>query len=147
MKSLSKNKKAYFDYEVLENFSAGIVLSGAETKSCRLGRVQLKGSYLTPAKTELFIEKLHISPYQAVNQSNYNPLRKRKVLLTRKEINKIIAKLEEKGVSAVPLEMYLDKNLIKLKIGLCRGKKKYDKREALKKKSVDREVKRVLKRF
>lgn len=141
--TLSSNKKAFFDYEVLEKYEAGIVLTGAEVKSCRLGRINLKGSYVKSDGFALFVEKLHIGPYQQNNQKDYNPLRKRKLILKEKELNRISAKLNEKGLTVAPLSVYLKNNLIKVEVGLCKGKKKHDKREAMKKKDLNRRMKRI----
>jgi SsrA-binding protein len=144
MKIISKNKKAFFDYEILEKALAGIVLIGSEVKSVRNGNVNLKGSFVVPHKTELFVENMHISPYQAANQVDYNPLRKRKLLLKEKEISKLIKGFDIKGQTIVPLEIGLEGRSIKLLIGLCRGKKVYDKRDTIKKRELDREFKKNL---
>lgn len=146
MPSLSKNKKAYFDYEVLETFEAGIELLGSEVKSIKKGQANLKGSFVSFKNNELFTENLHVSKYKYSTQE-LNPLRKRRLLLKSKEIDKIIAELNSKGIAVIPLELYTKRALIKIKIGICRGKKKYDKREDLKKKAQQKEIKQALKRF
>lgn len=146
MPSLSKNKKAYFDYEVLETFEAGIELFGSEVKSIKKGQANLKGSFVSFKTNEIFTENMHISKYKYSTQE-LNPLRKRRLLLKSKEIDKIIEQLSNKGIAVIPLELYTKGALIKIKIGICRGKKKYDKREDLKKKAQQKEIKQALKRF
>lgn len=146
--SYSKNRKAYHDYEVLETFEAGIVLNGDEVKSIKAGRAQLKGSYVDISdKLEAFIREAHISRYENSSRKEHDPTRKRKLLLNRKEIEKIALKLDQKGLTAIPLELYPKKGLIKLKIGLCRGKKLYDKRASLKAKDQERNIKQQLKNY
>lgn len=146
-KILAKNKKAFFNYEILADFEAGIKLMGSEVKSCRLSNINLKGSYVTPRNEELWLENVHISQYKFANQNNHDPFRKRKLLLNRKEINKILAESSTPGITIVPLEMYLKHGLVKVKIGICRGKKQHDKRHDLKQKAQKMEIKRALKRF
>ncbi|PIQ77895.1 SsrA-binding protein [Candidatus Peregrinibacteria bacterium CG11_big_fil_rev_8_21_14_0_20_46_8] len=142
---LAKNKKAWFDYEVLEKLEAGIMLSGAEVKSAKAGRVQLKGSHVTIEGGRAWLEKAHISPYDFARGQEYNPNRRRQLLLHKKELLHLAGLLNEKGIALVPLELYLKKQLIKLSIGVCRGKKKYDKRHDLKKKAMQKEVAQSLK--
>lgn len=141
------NKKAYFDYEVLETLEAGVVLKGYEIKAIRQGKINLKGSYVTVSNNEVWTENIHIGAYQPKNQPDYDPKRKRKLLLKRKEIDRLTGILDTKGVTAIPLKIYLSRNFAKMTLGICRGKKKYDKRDALKKKAVDLEVKRALKNY
>lgn len=143
---IAKNKKAYFDLDILDTFDAGIVLQGGEVKAIRQNKINLKGSFISTNGKDVFAENIHISPYQAKNQPSYNPKRKRKILLNRKEINKLIGTLNGKGVTVVPLEIYFKRNLIKVKIGIGQGRKKYDKRALLKKKAQDLEIKKALKR-
>lgn len=143
--TLAKNKKAYHDYEVLETFEAGIRLSGPEVKSLREHKANLKGSFASIWKGEMFADNIHISPYRFAPDSSYNPTKRRKLLLHQKEILKIGTKINEKGTTIIPLEIYLKGSLIKVKIGLCRGRKLYDKREMLKKRDQDMEVKREMK--
>lgn len=143
---IAKNKKAYFDLEILDTFDTGIVLQGCEVKAIRQNKINLKGSFISTDGKDIFVENIHISPYQAKNQPDYKPKRKRKLLLNRKEIDKLISTLNEKGVTIVPLEVYFKRNLIKIKIGVGRGRKKYDKRALLKKKAQDLEVRKALKR-
>lgn len=145
---LSQNKKAYVDFEVLEKMEAGIELTGGEVKSIRASHANLKGSYIEISnKEEAFTRNIHISPYKNAPQADYNPTRKRKLLLHKKEIHKLMGKMEEKGITAVPLDFHLSNNRIKLMIGICRGKKKHDRRDELKKKSQDLEIRRSLKKY
>ena len=148
MKIVAKNKKAYFDYEILTKYEAGIILLGTEIKSVRAGNVNLKGSYVVEKNAEIWAKDIHISPYKFAQTAEYNPLRQRKLLLSKKEIQQITDKLHEKSVSAVPLEFFLSKKgLAKLTIAIVRGKKKYDKRETLKQKDIDREIAHKLKQY
>lgn len=147
MPSLSKNKKAFHDYEILDTYEAGIVLLGPEVKSCKASNCNLKGSYVDiDSKHEVWMNEAHISPYKFANKNNPDPTRKRKLLLNEREILKILKILNETGVTCVPLEMYTKAGMIKVKIGLVKGKKLYDKRADLKKKSQDIDIARALKR-
>lgn len=140
-----KNKKAYFDYEVLDTFEAGIKLKGYEIKAIRDHRLNFKGSFISVWHGEAFLEKMHIGLYKHAVIPDHNPLRRRKLLLKKKEISKIAGFLGQKGFTIVPLEVYLKNHLAKVKIGIGRGKKKYDKRESIKKKEQDRELAKTLK--
>ncbi|MCM3708188.1 MULTISPECIES: SsrA-binding protein SmpB [Bacillaceae] len=142
-KMVAQNKKAYHDYAIEETYEAGIVLQGTEIKSIRAGKVNLKDSYARIQNNELFLFGMHVSPYEQGNRYNHDPLRTRKLLLHRKEISKLIGESKEVGYSIVPLKMYLKNGYAKVLIGLARGKKKYDKREDLKKKEAKREVERA----
>jgi SsrA-binding protein len=143
MPVLVKNKKAFFDYHILEKMEAGIVLLGKEVKSVRQGKASLVGSYVSIDDNECFLVNAHISPYQPNNTpQDYDPRRKRKLLLSRKQIDYLSGKKKERGISIIPLSVYTKKRLIKLEIGVGRGKKKYDKREALKRKTIDRDLRR-----
>ncbi len=144
-KIITKNKKAYHDYEILEKLEAGIILSGPEVKSAKTGHINLKGSYVIISNEEAHLLNSHIAPYKFANLSDYNPTRTRKLLLHNKEINHLIGKLQTKGISLVPLQVYIKNNLIKIEIGVARGKKKYDKREDIKKKEAKRKIQRALK--
>lgn len=139
---IAKNKKAFHDYEVLETFEAGIRLTGAEVKSCREHRVNLKGSYIHIFKEQAFTENVHISPYRFSSEEQ-NPTKRRKLLLHKKQIIQLESKQNEKGVAIVPLEFYFKGSLIKVKIGVCRGRKLFDKREVLKKRSQNLEIARA----
>lgn len=142
-KMVAQNKKAYHDYAIEETYEAGIVLQGTEIKSIRAGKVNLKDSYARIQNNEIYLFGMHVSPYEQGNRYNHDPLRTRKLLLHRKEINKLIGESKEVGYSIVPLKMYLKNGFAKVLIGLARGKKKYDKREDLKKKEAKREVERA----
>jgi SsrA-binding protein len=146
MKLLTKNKKAYFNYQILETFEAGIVLEGQEVKSVKQDQINLKGAYVTIANHQAYLLNAHIAPYKFANLSDYDPRRTRKLLLHKKEIDYLIGKSKEKGITILPLKVYLKKGFVKLEIGIARGKKKYDKREAIKKREAQREIQRVLKR-
>lgn len=139
---IAKNKKAFHDYEILEQLEAGIRLTGPEVKSCREHRVNLKGSYIHIFKEQAFTENVHISPYKFAAEEQ-NPTKRRKLLLHKKQIIQLASKQNEKGVAIVPLEFYFKGSLIKVKIGVCRGRKLFDKREVLKKRSQDLEVARA----
>lgn len=145
--SLSKNKKAFHDYEILEGFEAGIVLEGEEVKSIRSGQVNLKGSFIDTFKEDAFLNEAHIPRYKFSSNKDYNPVRRRKLILHKSEIAKIDQAISQKGVTAIALELYLKKGLIKVSVGICRGKKLFDKRATLKKHDVDVEIKRQLKDF
>ncbi|MFA6918123.1 MAG: SsrA-binding protein SmpB [Candidatus Gracilibacteria bacterium] len=145
--SLVKHKKAFHDYEILEAYEAGIVLTGEEVKSIRAGQINLKGSFVDTFNEEAFLNGAHVSRYKYTANKAYEPTRKRKLILHNKEILKIGESINQKGVTAVPLEIYLKKGLIKVSIGICRGKKLYDKRESLKKRETEREIQRQLKRL
>jgi SsrA-binding protein len=151
VENISKNKKALVDYEVLETFEAGIVLAGPEVKSIKGNDVNLKGSFIDSSfakgKYELWVNGMHVSPYKFAQNNELNPTRKRKLLLNKKEIITIVKTLNEKGMTCVPLEIYLKGGLIKVKIGIVRGKKNYDKRNDLKKKAQNLEVSKALKKY
>lgn len=143
LKSIAKNKKAWFDYEIFEQFEAGLVLLGWEVKSIRAGRAQIKESHITIRKGELWCIYSHISPLNtASTHVETDERRRRKLLLNKKEINKLVGAIERKGFTIVPLEMYWKNNKIKIKIALAKGKKKFDKRADLKEKDVKRNLQR-----
>lgn len=147
MKTLAKNRKAFADYEILEKFEAGLALAGPEVKSIRAGRVNLKGSFADiDSKGELWVNEMHVSPYKFAHDRTLDPTRKRKILLHKREIEKIDVAINQQGVTCVPLSLYLKKGLIKIKIALVRGKKQYDRRRELKKKAHNLEVARALKK-
>jgi SsrA-binding protein len=136
------NKKAYYDYEILEKFQAGLVLTGQEVKSLRTRGISLSGTYVEIKGGEIFWVGANIPPYQPLNvDKNYDPQRKRKLLLNREEINYLMGKTKEKGLTLVPLSVYTKTYKIKLEFGLARGKKKFDKRESIKKREVERKIK------
>jgi len=138
-----KNKKAWYEYLLMEEFTAGIVLTGTEIKSIRDGKVNLTDSYCTFSGDELFVVNLHIAEYKYGNQFNHEPKRPRKLLLNRRELRKIQGKAKDKGVTVVPVELFInDDGLAKLMIYIARGKKTYDKRETLKNKDQKRQIER-----
>ena len=143
------NKQATFNYEILDKFEAGIVLRGYEAKVIKSGQANLKGSYITvkrDPKSELWLMKAHVSKYKyAGTLPNYDPERPRKLLINKKEMKSLVGKLEQKGLTIVPLRMYTIRNLVKVQFALAKGKKQYQKKADLKKKDVDREIRRTLK--
>lgn len=143
-KVIAENRKARHDYFILESLEAGIALTGTEVKSMRAGRVNLKDSYIFIQNNEAFIEGMHVSPYEQGNRFNVDPLRKRKLLLHKKEILKLRAKTQEQGLGIVPLKLYFKDDKVKIEIAIVRGKKLYDKRATEAKKSAEREIHRVL---
>ena len=147
IKLIASNKKAYHDYFIDEVFEVGIVLTGTEIKSVRLGHVNIKESYCRLRQGEVFIDGMNISPYEFGNRENVESLRARKLLLHRSEINKLSRKVDERGYSLVPTKIYLKGGRAKLEIGLARGKKQYDKRETLKRQQADREASRDMREF
>lgn len=142
---IAQNKKARHDYTVLETFEAGIVLQGTEIKSIRQGRINLKDGFARVRNGEVFLHNVHISPYEQGNLFNHDPLRTRKLLLHKKQIQKLIGETKNTGVTLVPLKVYLKDGYAKVLIGLAKGKRSYDKREALKRKDIDRQIQRTLK--
>ena len=146
IKIIAQNKKARFDYFILDTFEAGIVMTGTEVKSARLGKVNLKESFARIDNEEVYILNMHISPYEYGNINNHEPTRTRKLLLHKREINKLIGKTKEKGLALVPLKIYFKNGKCKVEIGLGKGKKLYDKREDIKQKDTAREVEREMRR-
>ena len=144
IKLIASNKKAYHDYFIDEVVEAGLVLQGTEVKSLRLGHVSLKEAYCRIKGGEVFVENMHILPYEQGNRENHDPLRVRKLLLHASEIAKLIRKAEEKGLSLIPTRIYFKDSRAKLEIGVARGKKLYDKRETLKRKQFEREADRAI---
>lgn len=144
IKIATENRKARHEYHIHEILEAGIVLTGTEVKSLRAGKANLKDSYGRIENTELFLHNLHISPYEQGNRFNHEPLRKRKLLLHRAEINKLIGKVKEKGFTLIPLKIYFTHGLAKLELALATGKKLYDKREDQANRDAKREVDRAL---
>jgi SsrA-binding protein len=144
-KDMAKNKKAFHDYIIEETYEAGIVLTGTEIKSIRKGKVQLKDSYARIHQGEVFWWNGHIAPYEQGNRYNHEETRTRKLLLHRKEINKLIGKVKEEGYSLIPIRIYLKNGFAKMELALAKGKKNYDKRQSLKEKDAKRQIDRVLK--
>ncbi len=147
MKVLALNRKASFNFDLVETFEAGIALLGSEVKSIRDGRISLKESFAEIKNGEAFLVGAHISPYEAANRFNHDPLRERKLLLHRREIKRLLGKIKEKGYTLVPVRVLLnDKGRVKVEIALARGKKLYQKKEAIKARDVEREIRAELKR-
>ena len=144
-KTIAQNRKAYHDYFVLETYEAGIELFGTEIKSIRAGRVNLKDSFCSVDDGEMYAIGMHISPYEQGNRFNRDPMRKKKLLLHKKEINKLFAESQQQGLSIIPLQLYIRKGRAKLQIGLCKGKMMYDKRAVQAKKDSDRAIERAMK--
>ena len=145
IKVIASNKKAYHDYFVDETYEAGIELFGTEVKSVRQGHCSVKEAFIRADKGELYVLGMHIDPDEKGNIFNEDPLRTRKLLMHRSEINKLMGKITEKGYTLIPLQVYLKGSLVKVQVGLCRGKKLYDKREDLAKKTQRRELEREFK--
>lgn len=144
IKVISTNKRATFDYELLERFEAGLALTGTEIKSVRANQVSLLRSYVHPRDDELWLLDANISPYVHGNRDNHEPTRPRKLLLHRREINRILTNLAQKGLTVVPIRLYLKNGRAKVEIALARGKHKFDKREDMARRDADRQVERAL---
>ena len=147
IKTIANNKKAYFDYFVLEKYETGIELFGTEVKSIRQGHCSIKEAWIGIEKGEMYIYGMNVSPYEKGNIFNREPLRVRKLLMHKIEIRKIGAKLQEKGLTLIPLQVYFKGSLVKVEVGLCKGKKNYDKRDAIAKKETKRNIDRELKNY
>ena len=145
IKLISNNKKAYHDYFVDEEYEAGIELTGTEVKSVRAGKINLKDSYISCKTGEAFIIGMHISPYEQGSRFNHDPLRTRKLLLHKREINKLIGLTSQDGYTLIPLKLYFSGQYIKIAVGLCRGKKNYDKRAAMAERDAKRNIDRAMK--
>ena len=143
MPDLVRNKKAFHDYQVLEKFEAGIALVGTEVKSCRASNASLDEAYVRPEGTELFLVDAHIAPYEQGGRDNHEPRRPRRLLMHRNEIRRLIQNVNAKGLTLVPLRLYLVHGLVKLQVGLCRGKQKADRRQDMRKKQSDRELRNL----
>ena len=146
MEIVSTNKKARFNYEIIEKIEAGIALKGTEVKSIRNRNVSIGESYAQIKDDEVFLHNLHITLYEQGNRENHDPIRVRKLLLHKHEIKKLVAKTQQKGLSLVPLSIYLRKGKIKVELATGRGKRLVDKRESIKKKTIEREIERIVKR-
>lgn len=145
-KVVATNRKAYHDYFIQETYEAGISLLGTEVKSLREGKVNLKDSYVIVKNNEAFLLNCHISPYSHGNIQNHDPLRTRKLLLHKREINRLWGALSQKGLTIIPLKVYFKKGKAKVEIGLAKGKRKYEKRESIRKKEARREIERYLRK-
>ncbi len=136
---ITENRKAFHDFTILESMEAGIALKGTEIKSIRQGKVNLRDGFARIVKGEVFLFNVHISEYTHGNINNHNPLRDRKLLLHKKEIDRLIGKMNKGGLALVPISMYFKNGRVKVQLGICKGKKKFDKRESIKKKDLARE--------
>jgi len=143
IKVIAQNKKARHDYFIEETYETGIVLTGTEVKSIRLGKVNLKDSYADIKNGEVFLHNMHISPYEKGNIFNPDPVRSRKLLLHRREINKLIGLVQQKGLTLVPLQVYFSRGKVKILLGVARGKKLYDKRADSAKRTAERDIERA----
>jgi len=143
-KEIARNRQAFHNYEIIEKFEAGLVLTGTEIKSAREGRVALKDAYGIVKSGEIWLLNCHISPYSHGNYANHDPLRTRKMLLKRSEINRLIGRTTERGLTLVPLRMYLKDGRLKCELALAKGRKTHDKREVARKKTIDKETKQAL---
>lgn len=146
-KPVAQNKKAYHDYFVLEKYEAGIELFGTEVKSIRQGKLNLKDAWCSIENGEIFVKGMHISPYEQGNIFNRDPIRPRKLLMHKKEIMRLLGTTKQQGLTLIPLSVYFYKGRAKLEIGLCKGKKLYDKRETAAKKEAQRKIERSIKNF
>jgi SsrA-binding protein len=147
MKVVATNKTAYHNYEILENFEAGISLVGSEVKAIREGRISLKESYAEVRDGSIVLVKCHISPYEAANIFNHDPLRVRRLLLHKREIRRLTGKIRERGLTLVPTKvLFNDRGKVKIELGLARGKREYEKRDVLKKRDTDREIRAEIKK-
>lgn len=146
-KTVVTNRKAFHNYHIGDSIEAGIVLTGTEIKSIRAGRVNLGDSYVKPEKGELWLLNAHIARYEAGSYMSHEPTRPRKLLLHRKEIDILSGKIEEKGLTVVPLKLYIKDSIAKLEIASARGKKMYDKRESIARRQMEREIGRTMKRY
>mgnify|MGYP001146692171 CR=1 FL=1 len=147
MRTVASNKQAFFNYEIIDRLEAGIALFGSEVKSIREGRVSLKDCYAEIRNAEVFLLHMNISPYEPANRFNHEPLRERKLLLHRQEIKRLIGKIREKGYTLVPTKVVLnEKGRVKVEIALAKGKRTYEKKQAIKERDIEREMRAELKR-
>ena len=147
MKTVATNKTAYHNYEILESFEAGVALLGSEVKAVREGRISLKESYAEVRGGDIVLVKCHISPYEAANIFNHEPLRERRLLLHKREIRKLTGKIKERGFTLVPTKvLFNDRGKVKIEIALVRGRREYEKRDVLKKRDTDREIRAEIKK-
>lgn len=144
-KLIAQNRKARHDYTVIDTIEAGMVLQGTEIKAIRNGRMNLKDGFARVRNGEVFLHNVHISPYEQGNLFNHEPLRTRKLLMKKKQIERLIGETKNAGITLVPLKVYIKNGYAKVLIGVCKGKKSYDKREDLKRRDINREIERTLK--
>lgn len=144
LETVARNKKAYHDYFVLESFEAGIELFGTEVKSVRQGKINLKDAWCSIEDGEIFVNGMHISPYEFGNIFNRDPVRKRRLLMHKREINRLFGQTKQQGLTLIPLSAYFNRGRLKIQVGLCKGKKNYDKRESIARKDAEREAAREL---
>jgi SsrA-binding protein len=136
------NKKAYYDYFILEEYTSGLVLTGSEVKSLRRGDVNFNDGYIIFKDGEVFIKNMRIAQYKEATYNNHDEMRDKKLLLNKREVSKLSKSYDEKGIAIIPLEIFTLKNRFKIKIGICRGKKNYDKRDSIRQKDIERELQR-----
>ena len=146
-KTVVSNRKARYEYEIVDQVEAGLVLVGSEVKSLRAGRANLGDAYARVIKGEVWVIGMHISPYKEATSQNHDPLRERKLLLHRSEIKKLFRRVDEKGFTLIPLRLYFRKNIAKIELGIVRGKRQYDKKVAIAQKDAKREMEREQKKF
>ncbi|OJF92176.1 SsrA-binding protein SmpB [Alkalibacterium sp. 20] len=144
-KLIAQNRKARYEYSILDTVEAGIVLQGTEIKSIRAGRINLKDGYASIHNGEIFLYNVHIAPFEQGNQFNHDPVRVRKLLMKKKQIDKLAVEVKQGGVTLIPLKVYIKNGFAKVLIGLAKGKKQYDKRESLKRRDQDRDLRRAVK--
>jgi SsrA-binding protein len=147
IRTIATNRKAYHDYHIEETIEAGIVLTGTEIKSIREGKVNLRDGFAIIRDGEVWLLNVHIAPYSGGNRMNHEPKRERKLLLHRREINRLAGRVQEKGWTLVPLRLYLKDNIAKVELALVRGKRQYDKRQAIAKREAEREMRRSIKQL
>lgn len=144
-KTIAQNKKAFHDYFIIESYEAGLELFGTEVKSVRAGKVNLKDAWCSITDGEIFVNGMHISPYDHGNIFNRDPMRVKKLLMHKKEINRLVGVTKQQGLTLIPLSVYFKKGKAKVQVGLCKGKKNYDKRDVAAKKDADRNIERAMK--
>ena len=146
IKTVATNRKAYHDYHIQDSIEAGITLTGTEIKSIRTGRINLRDAFVRPEKDELWLLNAHIARYEPGSYLSHEPTRPRKLLLHRKQIDTLISKVQEKGFTLVPLKLYIKNDIAKVEVALAKGKRQYDKREAITRRETERELRRAIKR-
>jgi SsrA-binding protein len=144
IKIISRNRKARHDYELMDTFEAGLVLTGSEIKSIRAGRVNIRDGFVHPRGDELWLLNVHIAPYEQAGMFTHDPRRPRKLLLHRREIDRIVARIQEKGLTVVPTMLYLTRGIAKVEIALARGKRQYDKRRSIRERESQRQIERSI---